>query len=114
LNAVILVAACKFNYTSGIVCNGLKRYLVAVMAPVDYFRIGLQPGFLVQKCERSRHKKLGLEMESEIREKGWKWKKKIPLGSYKNPPSPLVKGESHPRILQLLIKNFKLEFIKYV
>jgi hypothetical protein len=76
LNAVVLVAACKFDNTSGVVCNGLKRCLVAVMAPLDYFRIGLQPGFLVQKCEWSRHKKLGLEMESEIREKGWKWKKK--------------------------------------
>jgi hypothetical protein len=53
-------------------------------------------------------------MESEIREKGWKWKKKIPLARYKNPPSPLVKGESHPRILQPLIRNFKLEFRKYV
>jgi hypothetical protein len=50
--------------------------LVAVMATLDYLRIGLQPGFLVQKCERSRHKKLGLETGSEIREKGWKWKKK--------------------------------------
>ena len=39
---------------------------------------------------------------------------KIPLASYKNPPSTLVKGESHPRILQPLIKNFKLEFRKYV
>jgi hypothetical protein len=46
------------------------------MAPLDYFRIGLQPGFLIQNSKRSRHKKLGLEMESEIREKGWKWKKK--------------------------------------
>ena len=76
LNAVVLVAACKFDDTSCIVCNSLKRSLVAVMAPLDYLRIGLQPGFLVQKCERSRHKKLGLEMEGEIREKGWKWKKK--------------------------------------
>jgi hypothetical protein len=50
--------------------------LVAVVAPMDYLRIGLQPGFLIQNRERSRHKKLGLEMESEIREKGWKWKKK--------------------------------------
>jgi hypothetical protein len=76
LNAVVFVTARKFNYTSGVVCNGLKRCLVTVMAPLDYLRIGLQPGFLVKKCERSRHKKLGLEMESEIREKGWKWKKK--------------------------------------
>ena len=76
LNAVVLVAACKFDDTSGVVCNGLKRCLVAVMAPLDYLRIGLQPGFLIQKCERSRHKKLGLETGSEIREKGWKWKKK--------------------------------------
>jgi hypothetical protein len=65
------VAACKFDDTSGVVCNGLKRCLVTVMAPQDYLRVGLQPGFLIQKRERSRHKKLGLEMESEIREKGW-------------------------------------------
>jgi hypothetical protein len=45
--------------------------LVALMAPLDCFRIGLQPGFLVQKSEWSRHKKLGLETGSEIREKGW-------------------------------------------
>ena len=69
LNAVVLVAARKFDDTSGIVCNGLKRCLVTVMTPLDYLPIGLQPGFLIQKCERSRHKKLGLEMESEIREK---------------------------------------------
>jgi hypothetical protein len=79
LNAVILVAACKFDDSSGVVSNSLKRCLEAVMAPLDYLRIGLQPGFLVQKCERSRHKKLGLETGSEIREKGWKWKKKNPL-----------------------------------
>jgi hypothetical protein len=76
LNAVILVAAGKFDDTSGVVCNGLKRCLVTVMAPLDYIHIWLQPGFFVQKCERSRHKKLGLETGSEIREKGWKWKKK--------------------------------------
>jgi hypothetical protein len=76
LNAVVLVTAGKFDDTSGIVCNGLKRSLVAVVAPLDYLPIGLQPGFLIQKCERSRHKKLGLETKSEIRKKGWKWKKK--------------------------------------
>jgi hypothetical protein len=69
LNAVVFVTARKFDDTSGVVSNPLKRCLVTVMAPLDYLRIGLQPGFLVQKCERSRHKKLGLEMESEIREK---------------------------------------------
>jgi hypothetical protein len=41
LNPVVLVAACKFDDTSGIVCNGLKCSLVAVMAPLDYLRIGL-------------------------------------------------------------------------
>ena len=71
LNAVVLVAACKFEDTPGIICNGLKRCLVTVMAPLDYLPIGLQPGLLVQKCEWSRHKKLGLETGSEIREKGW-------------------------------------------
>ena len=51
LNAVILVAACKFDDTSSVVCDGLKRCLVTVMAPLDYLPVGLQPGFLVQKCE---------------------------------------------------------------
>ena len=41
LNAVVLVAAGKFDDTSGIVCNGMKRCLVAGMAPLDYLRIGL-------------------------------------------------------------------------
>ena len=76
LNAVILVTTRKFDDTTRVVCNGLKRCLVAGMAPLDYVHIWLQPGFLIQKCKWSRHKKLGLEMESEIREKGWKWKKK--------------------------------------
>jgi hypothetical protein len=76
MNAVVLVTARKFDNTSGVVCDGLKRCLVTSMAPLDYFRIGLQPGFLIKKSERSRHKKLGLETGSEIREKGWKWKKK--------------------------------------
>jgi hypothetical protein len=39
---------------------------------------------------------------------------KIPLASYKNPPSPLVKGESHLCFSQQLIKNFNLEFRKSV
>ena len=69
MNAVVFVATCKFNDTARIVGNGIVCRLEAGKAALDYLPIGLQPTFLVQKCKWSRHKKLGLEMESEIREK---------------------------------------------
>ena len=51
VNAVVFVATCKFCDTSGIVRNGAICRLKAGTTSLDYLRVGLQPSFLVQKCE---------------------------------------------------------------